>query len=189
MKFFRVFADLLWLISYRNTLTRKAAFAPVSVLPLLQDSTETITIETAKIRSNGTPLLRMSTGTAYAYDASVLAWEEVTGSWWAESSPLWTRTRGGTSSKGIVAGLEMSLNESRPDITSAAEVAAGIARPRWWNDALTLGHLETRMYACVLLDSPAEYKAFLSLYAKKLAEEGYKGKAEELIRELHGPIY
>jgi len=55
--------------------------------------------------------------------------------------------------------------------------------------AMTLGHLETRMHSARLLDSPAEYKQALAQYTKKLAEEGFKAKAEELIRDLLGPMY
>jgi protein HIRA/HIR1 len=54
---------------------------------------------------------------------------------------------------------------------------------------MTLGHLEVRMRAAVLLDSAAEYKSFLLMYAKKIADEGYKSKGEELVRELYGPVY
>ncbi|GAA5970462.1 hypothetical protein JCM21900_003136 [Sporobolomyces salmonicolor] len=55
--------------------------------------------------------------------------------------------------------------------------------------ALSLAHLETRMKAAVALDSPSEYRAFLIAYAKKLADEGLRSKAEELIKELLGPVY
>jgi len=54
---------------------------------------------------------------------------------------------------------------------------------------MTLGHLETRLHASRLLDSPAEYKQTLQLYARKIADEGFRAKAEELIKELSGPIY
>jgi len=54
---------------------------------------------------------------------------------------------------------------------------------------MTLGHLETRLHAARLLDSPAEYKQYLTLYAKRIADEGFRAKAEELIKELCGPIY
>jgi len=54
---------------------------------------------------------------------------------------------------------------------------------------MTLGHFESRLHAARLLDSGAEYKQALLLYAKKIADEGFRGKAEELVRELFGPIY
>lgn len=62
-------------------------------------------------------------------------------------------------------------------------------RPQWWNITMMLGHLETRMHSARLLDSPTEYKQALAQYTKKLAEEGYKAKAEDLIRDLLGPMY
>ncbi|KAL7009531.1 HIR complex subunit [Cystobasidiomycetes sp. EMM_F5] len=58
-----------------------------------------------------------------------------------------------------------------------------------WKTALTLGHLEARMHAAIVLDSLMEYKSFLGQYAKKLAEEAFRGKAEELCKELLGPVY
>ena len=56
-------------------------------------------------------------------------------------------------------------------------------------NAVSLAHLEVRMKAAIRLDSPGEYKQFLTAYAKRLAEEGFRGKAEELVKELLGPIY
>jgi len=34
-----------------------------------------------------------------------------------------------------------------------------------------------------------EYKQVLLVYAKKIADEGFRNKAEELIKDLFGPIY
>ena len=69
------------------------------------------------------------------------------------------------------------------------ESVADKQRPKWWNTALTLGHLETRLHSTRLLDSPVEYKQAMLMYAKKIADEGFRGKAEELIKELFGPVY
>jgi hypothetical protein len=69
------------------------------------------------------------------------------------------------------------------------EGVADIQRPKWWHTALTLGHLETRLSSARLLDSPQEYKQAMSIYAKRIADEGFRAKAEELIKELFGPVY
>lgn len=58
-----------------------------------------------------------------------------------------------------------------------------------WSLALTLGHLETRMHAARVVESGIEYKQALLVYAKRLADEGFKGFAEEVVRELMGPVY
>lgn len=66
---------------------------------------------------------------------------------------------------------------------------ADVPRPAWWGTALTLGHLETRLHAAKTLESPQEYKHALILYAKKIADEGFRAKGEELVKELFGPTY
>lgn len=166
--------------------TRKAIFSAVSIPAIITTtaSEQSISIKQAQVRPNGTVWIQLSSGTCYAYNADLQAWEELCGTWLAENSPLWTRTRG-NSNRNVVSGMETDLNGLQP----ALEQTLANDKPRWWEDALTLGHLETRMRAAVLLDSAVEYKSYLLMYAKKIAEEGYKGKGEELVRDLHGPIY
>jgi protein HIRA/HIR1 len=84
---------------------------------------------------------------------------------------------------GALAALESELAVGAPP----AEVES--ARPQWWSAALTLGHLESRMHAARSLDSPSEYKQALLVYAQRIASEGFRAKAEELVKELFGPIY
>jgi len=64
-----------------------------------------------------------------------------------------------------------------------------LERPAWWNTALTLDHLESRLHACRLLESGLEYKQALLQYVKKIADEGFRGKAEEVLKEYCGPLY
>ena len=45
------------------------------------------------------------------------------------------------------------------------------------------GHLESKLHAARALDSPLEYKQALLLYAKLNADEGFRGKTEELVRD------
>lgn len=173
----------------RNLKTKRALFPPVaihSIIPANPSSStpSTTTIRQAHIRPSGTPWIQLSSGASYAYNPDFQAWEELCNTWLAESSPVWIRTRG-TANKNVVAGLETDLNSLQPNLRQ--DITGG--KPRWWNDAMTLGHLEIRMRAAILLDSAAEYKSFLLMYAKKIAEEGYKSKGEELVRELYGPVY
>ncbi|KAJ7717923.1 hypothetical protein B0H14DRAFT_3521826 [Mycena olivaceomarginata] len=92
--------------------------------------------------------------------------------------------------------MSEGLGPQRYNIREEGSIAGGLAssgadkkRPQWWNMAMTLGHLETWMHAARVLESPAEYKQALAQYTKKLADEGYRAKAEELIRDLLGPVY
>jgi protein HIRA/HIR1 len=96
------------------------------------------------------------------------------------------------SSRGLIATIENGINEQghpSPPGLGEQEGGGGGEEKEWWEQAMTLSHLETRMLACLVLETTGqEYKMFLGLYAKKLGEEGFRSKAEELVRELAGKM-
>ncbi|CAL1708640.1 unnamed protein product [Somion occarium] len=162
-----------------------ALFPPTSLFAVLGTSPN-CTVLSASVRPNGAPVIQLSTGVAYTYDTSLLAWSKLSDGWWAEGSDSWSgRQRGNAqvAARGPVSSVESSIAERIPPVDAVKE------RPNWWGDALTLGHLESRMHAAKALDSPQEYKQALVLYAKKIADQAYRAKAEELIKELFGPVY
>ncbi|KAJ7253679.1 TUP1-like enhancer of split-domain-containing protein [Mycena haematopus] len=164
---------------------QSALFPPVSLTPILSSPNYTIT--SAKIQPNGAAILTCSSGVVYSYDTVLLSFVKLTERWWSEGSDVWqARQRSATNptaNRGVLSVTEGSIAGSL-DSTGADK-----KRPQWWNVAMTMGHLETRMHSARLLDSPTEYKQALAQYTKKLAEEGYRAKAEELIRDLLGPMY
>jgi protein HIRA/HIR1 len=139
------------------------------------------------VRPNGAPVINCSNGVVYSYDPTLLTWVKLSERWWAEGSDVWQgrqrHSNNHTASRGIMSSVEGSIGGT-PD-----ESLLDKQRPTWWNTALTLGHLETRLNTTRLLDSPQEYKQALLVYAKKIADEGFRAKAEELIKELFGPVY
>ncbi|TFK41500.1 WD40 repeat-like protein [Crucibulum laeve] len=160
-----------------------AFFPPVSVLPLLAMSPNH-TITAVNVRPNGAPVVSCSNGVVYSYDVSLSTWIKVTERWWAEGSDVWQgRQRSNSSARGILTSIEGSVTGT-PDDNGADK-----HRPTWWSTALTLGHLETKLHSARLLDSQQEYKPILLVYAKKIADEGFRAKGEELIKELFGPVY
>ncbi|KAI0084762.1 WD40 repeat-like protein [Irpex rosettiformis] len=168
-----------------NVKQQKALFPPTSIHPIL-GSTPNISVSSATIRANGTPIIKLTSNVVYSYDASLCSWTKLTDGWYAEGSDAWQgRQRANTqiANRGIVSTLESYVTEVGPPVDSEKE------RPAWWSTALTLGHLETRLHAAKTLDSPQEYKYALVLYAKKVADEGFRAKAEELVKELFGPTY
>ena len=125
---------------------------------------------------------------AYSYDAALSTWVKISERWWAEGSDAWQgrqRASNLVANRGIMSTVEGSVNGTPP----SDEITADKRRPEWWSIALTLGHLETKLHATKLLDSPQEYKQALNVYARKIADEGFRGKGEELIKELFGPMY
>ncbi|KAG5221367.1 HIR complex [Salix suchowensis] len=166
----------------RNIKKQSAFFPPVSVRPLLASPNNTITA--AIVRSNGAPIIICSSA-VYTYDSSLLTWVILGDRWWSEGSDAWQgrqRVNASSGSRGILSTIESTIG-------GGDEAAAEVPRPQWWSTALTLGHMETRLHAARLLDSQPEYKQSLLVYAKKIADEGFRGKAEELVKELFGPIF
>lgn len=114
---------------------------------------------------------------------------KITERWWAENSDAWHgRARAPQSTRGILTVTEYALKEFL-EKSGTLQDNSSVPRPAWWNTAVTLGHLETRMHALKLLESSAEYRQVVLVYAKKIADEGFRAKAEELIKEIYGPMY
>ncbi|KAI0938409.1 hypothetical protein AcV5_000100 [Taiwanofungus camphoratus] len=171
-----------------NVKKQAAVFPPTSVLPILGPSPNS-TITSATVRPNGAPVIQLSTGSAHSYDHALSAWVKLSETWWAEGSDAWQgrqRANNQSATRGVVSALESTISER---VLGADDGKAVKQRPAWWNTALTLGHLETKLHAAKVLESPQEYKQALLLYAKKIADEGFRGKAEELVKELFGPVY
>ncbi|THH13235.1 hypothetical protein EW146_g6953 [Bondarzewia mesenterica] len=147
-----------------------------------------ITITSISARPNGSPILHTASGVAFSYDSSLFSFVKLTESWWAEGSDAWSgRQRNANSAPSsrqlLITSLENTISEHLSPPLHPAQ------RPDWWSTALTLGHLESKLHAAKLLDSGPEYKQVLLVYAKKIADEGFRAKAEELVKELFGPVY
>jgi protein HIRA/HIR1 len=135
-------------------------------------------------RPNGSPILSTTSGITYSYDSNLCTFVKLSEPWWAEGSDAWSsRPRNSNAQQAVISSIESSISERIPP------PSGNIQRPEWWTSALTLGHLETRLHAARVLDSSSEYKQSLLVYAKKIADEGFRNKAEELIKELFGPVY
>lgn len=133
------------------------------------------------------PIVNCSNGVVYSYDPALTSWVKLADRWYAEGSDVWQgrqRSNSTTASRGIMTFIESSIAGGTLD-----EGSAETPRPKWWSAAMTLGHLEMRLHSTKLLDSGQEYRQALLLYAKKIADEGFKGKGEELVKELFGPVY
>ncbi|KAG8894286.1 HIR complex subunit [Tulasnella sp. 408] len=165
-----------------NVKTQKASFAPVSLDTLI---TPNATITSAVVRPNGCPIITLSSGIVYSYDVDLACFTKLSEARWAQGSDVWEgrqreRATKAPISRGPVATMECELPGEMQDSASPTP---------YWRAAFTLGHLEAKLHAAEVLDSPQEYKTALLAYAKRLADEGYRAKAEELIKELFGPLY
>ncbi|KAI9513373.1 histone transcription regulator 1 [Russula earlei] len=165
-----------------------ANFASTSVRSLLSPNGSargtTINIASLAARPNGSPIIRAASGVTYSYDKNLCSFIKLSEPWWAEGSDAWSsRPRNSGAQQGVVASIESAISERNTPSPATTQ------RPPWWTSALTLGHLESKLHAARVLDSSMEYKQTLLVYSKKIADEGFRNKAEELIKDLFGPIY
>ncbi|THH08803.1 hypothetical protein EW145_g2454 [Phellinidium pouzarii] len=180
-----------------NTKTSSAVHHPTSILAQLAPSPPSPTnpngivpsIISASIRPNGAPLVHLNTGIALSYDVALASWVRVGDVWWASGSTCWKGKQRASATTSATAGGIVASIEARVVEYTSSEAAEEAKRPSWWAAALTLGHLEARMHAARVLGSAPEYRQALLLYAKAIADEGFRGKAEEVLRELYGPVY
>lgn len=139
------------------------------------------TIESALIYPNGCAVVVTSEPAAWAYDASLAEWTQIASAWWAASPLNEIRTRAGRStSSGPLADLEQR-------VAAAANASPPSDKPKWWDEAVSVGHYETRLRAACLLGSKEEYRTCLREYGKFLGDENFRERAEELVKELMGP--
>ena len=124
------------------------------------------------VRPNGVPTL-VTSSTAYAYDTSLGQWAIVASAWQLGAA---SKEAANTTS-GAVDTLEKALGAVSP-------ISQGTSETELWDDAATLGLMETRLSAALLLGSREEYRAFVARYTLLLAQEGQRGRAEDLVREL-----
>lgn len=187
---------------------------PISCLGLLKGPDD---VHNVFLHINGSPILILKTEEAWTIDSNKNCWSLVASGWFADCSPVWDgRGRGRGASLGggaasAVGGFSMTdhtgrwrepiraieseinslvVDRSTSGIEAAVKPPSEDAnRVKEFELSAALRHLELRMQGSVLLGSREEYQTSLRAYARKIAEEGLKGLAEELIREFLGPIY
>ncbi|OCF32185.1 protein HIR1 [Kwoniella heveanensis BCC8398] len=162
--------------------TRKGSVVvhPTSLAHLLQSpatsSGAALEIKECALRPNGVPIIVTTEPAAYAYDRALAEWIVISAPWWFESSPL------SSNSVGPMGSVDRTV---RSMWKGKKRDAVG----EWWDEALAMGHYESRIKACILLDSDEEYQDWLIQYVRYLGNEGFLERAEEVIQELMGPIH
>lgn len=193
-----------------NTRTDSELGRPLYVLPLFASSAGLLEQDEFVhfwVHTNGLPVIMMRSEHAYTLDTSKNAWVLLCSGWYADCSPIWEgRTRGRGASLDSISGGGLSQTRRDPvraieseinDLVVIQRQVTGIMparkppqdRMNEFNATVMLKHLETRIMAAALLESPHEYKAHLLSYARKLSDEGIRNQAEDLCRSLLGPVY
>ena len=178
----------------------KELHRPVSLRGVIKNASDA---EEIWLHRNGIPVVVSRTREeVLLLDTARLEWTCVASGYFADCSQLWdSRMRG----RDLAASRDSYAQTSEPvrlaetlinQLVLQRPIEQGLTRhtpPKenvnTFKLACALRHLEARMQAAELLESPVEYKTYLLLYAKKLSDEGVKNLAEDLVKSLIGPIY
>ena len=150
-----------------------AVSAPCSISHLVEPD-----ILDIDIRPNGTPIVITSDSSAYAYDTRLQSWVPV-----CDKSHL-SHDTATSRVNGPLADIEQKCRSSLRSLANGKN-----AEPEWYDETQQMGILDMRIRASVLLGSKDEYRHWLLQYATFLGEQEFTGRAEELLKDLIGPIY
>jgi protein HIRA/HIR1 len=186
---------------------------PISLAPVLDIATTNLTshttkapsITSARLNSEGRIMVTLANGDGYAYNPALFAWQRLSEVWWAVGSQYWNTmdtsignldpsSKGTTVSQGVIPYLEkQTTNEML--VRGRAYFMQRLIKallPREGYETLessiSIGHLENRLAAAMMLGSKNEFQTYLYMYARRLGPEGLKLKAEELLRGLLGSL-
>lgn len=164
----------------RNVRNGKAFSPPSSIHHLLfpgSSSFRSFEITSCTVRPNGVPVIITSEPQAFAYDASLHEWTTIASPPIAGIQPL----PGGPS--GPLSVVDQVVAKSAPATTAEKSNAP------WLEESHVMSQFEMKIRATVLLDSKEEYRHWLLGYMKYLGDENFVERAEEVMRDLIGPVY
>ena len=131
------------------------------------------------ISDTGTPVLVSTGSDAFAYDSDLQSWTPI-----CESRLLEHDTPTGREPQGALSRAELECVQSMKPTANGTE-----SDVEWWSETQQIALLEMRIKAAVLLGSRDEYRYWLSQYAIFLARQSFIGRADELLKDLVGPLY
>ena len=185
---------------------------PVSLAPILDIATHYLgshttkapSITSVRLNSEGKIVVSLTNGDGYSYNPLLFSWQRLSEVWWAVGSQYWNSTDSsvgnvnaetrGAVSDGIVSFLEKNTTNEmlvRGRAYFAQRLIKALINKEGYEtleSIISIGHLENRIAAAMMLGSKADFQTYLHVYARRLGPEGLKIKAEELLRSLLGSL-
>jgi protein HIRA/HIR1 len=154
-----------------NILTKTSLIPSASIAGQITAATGGVTH--AKIYENGVSLITLSSGISISWDPELSCWVRLNEPWWQQRPPTSSGHRPRTAESSAGASQMSPVN------THSTALAT----------ALSLGALETNLHVSRLLGSKVDYRAALLSYARRLADDNLAERADEIVRELCGPVF
>ena len=185
----------------------------IAVYSLQDHTTKAPSVTSARVNSEGRIIVTLSNGDGYAYSPSMYTWQRLSELWWAVGSQYWnstdssvgnlrpssTKNPSGSDPSSISAGIIPFLERSTTSETLVKGRAYILQRLikqllsregfEGFESSVSVGHLENRIAAAMMLGAKDEFQVYLYMYAKRIGAEGLKAKVEELLRGLLGGIH
>lgn len=190
-----------------NIQTLSSPYPPVSVGPVLATAatfynperpTKGENILDAGVSRNGTVIVGLTNGEGYAYNKELFTWQKLSEPWWIlgsefSSSNRLEQGRAGRS-EGLIAHMER-LTATQAILHNRGQFLNQMINnmdrkgtSTGFRTQISVGHLESRMAAALVVGTKDEFRNYLNMYARFLGAENLVAKAEELCRELMGPM-
>ena len=184
-----------------------APILDIAVHTLQVQPTKAPAITSVRLNSEGRIIVTLANGDGYAYSPSMFAWQRLSEVWWSVGSQYWNttdisvgnlsnaaRSSEELSATKVSAGVIPYLERNTTSETLARSRAGFLNRlvktllPRegyeTFESNVSIGHLENRLAAAMMLGAKEEFRTYLFTYAKRLGAEGLKVKIEELLQSL-----
>lgn len=193
-----------------NMETITSPHPPISLAPILDIATQNLgshaskapSVTSARLNSEGKIVVSLSNGDGYSYNPSFFTWQRLSEVWWAVGSQYWNsadssvRDVSNESKKAVSEGVVPFLEKNTTNemlVRGRAYFTQRLIKTlinkegyEALESAISIGHLENRLAAAMMLGSKSDFKTYLYMYARRLGPEGLKIKAEELLRGLFG---
>jgi protein HIRA/HIR1 len=136
-------------------------------------------IDSVDVRLNGTAVVITTGSMAYAHDSRLQSWVPI-----CDKTYLSHESSTARGMNGPLADIEQQCR-----LRLANTQNGKAAEPEWWDETQQMGIMSMRIRASELLGSKDEYKYWLLQHATFLGEQEFVGRAEELLKDLIGPLY
>ncbi|CAG8543595.1 1250_t:CDS:10 [Acaulospora morrowiae] len=175
---------------------REAKVDSVSIAPILSSASlssdnlqSTVSIVTACVRSNGTPLLVTSRYDAWCYHTGMRCWICVHDPRYTLPNPSAQESSGDVTGNCLLETLDNYSRQRGTNVGSLSHLRRPPGPETSGQQINLLGFLQNQLLVAELINSPAEYKQLLFQYAQQLADEGSELKVHELCNQLLGPTH
>ncbi|KAI9821416.1 MAG: HIR complex subunit [Phylliscum demangeonii] len=168
-------------------------------------------VTSARIYAHGKMVVTLNNGDGYTYAPEMLTWQRLTEPWWAVGSQYWNgvearvearaapsaagRDGARDRSAGIIPYLERRTTMevlARRRSPHVQQLMHGLFAREGFESlekSVSVGHLENRLAAALLLEAKHDFRANLVMYAHRIGTDGLRVKVEELLRSLLGGLY